>query len=60
MYNGTDYYPEHLPQSRWRQDASLIQKAGFNLVRLGKFAWSLLEPEEAIGANYKNFQKVLD
>lgn len=60
MYYGTDYYPEHWPQSRWHQDASLMQKAGFNLVRLGESAWSLLEAEEARDVNFKIYKKVLD
>ena len=44
LYYGADYYPEHWPEERWAQDARLMQEAGFNLVRLGEFAWSRLEP----------------
>jgi len=44
LYYGADYYPEHWPESRWPTDARLMQEAGFNLVRLGEFAWSRLEP----------------
>jgi beta-galactosidase len=43
---GADYYPEHWPVKRWPEDAKLIKAAGFNVVRLAEFAWSLMEPQE--------------
>jgi beta-galactosidase len=43
---GADYYPEHWPETRWDEDAKLMQAAGFNIVRVAEFAWSLMEPEE--------------
>ena len=43
---GADYYPEHWPEERWPEDAQLMKAAGFNVVRMAEFAWSLLEPEE--------------
>jgi beta-galactosidase len=46
MYYGVDYYPEHLPEERWEEDARLMVEAGMNVVRVGEFAWSLFEPEE--------------
>jgi len=46
MYVGADYYPEHWPQERWPVDAKLMEKAGFNVVRLAEFAWVFMEPEE--------------
>ncbi len=46
MYIGVDYYPEHWERKRWDVDARLMQKAGFNVVRLAEFAWSFMEPEE--------------
>ena len=46
MFIGVDYYPEHWPVSRWATDAALMQKAGFNVVRLAEFAWAFMEPEE--------------
>jgi len=51
IYLGCDYYPEQWSQwleedeSRWETDARLMAEAGFNVVRLGEFAWGLLEPE---------------
>jgi beta-galactosidase len=41
---GVDYYPEHWPEKRWPADARLMREAGINTVRLGEFAWGLLEP----------------
>lgn len=45
---GADYYPKHWPESRWPRDAEMMQAAGFNVVRLGEFAWSLFEPREGV------------
>ena len=45
-YFGAAYYPEQLDPAEIRPDARLMQEAGFNLVRLGEFAWSRLEPAE--------------
>jgi beta-galactosidase len=46
MYYGADYYPEHWPETRWDDDARLMQAAGFNVVRMAEFAWTRMEPEE--------------
>ncbi len=56
MYFGADYYPEHWvfpydgtaeePESRWDQDAQLMEHAGMNVVRMGEFCWGLCEREE--------------
>ena len=43
---GADYYPEHWPEERWSEDVRLMKVAGFNVVRLAEFAWSIMEPEE--------------
>ncbi|GAB4432964.1 MAG: beta-galactosidase [Chloroflexi bacterium OHK40] len=42
---GGDYNPEQWPPSVWAEDAHLMQEAGVNLVSLGVFAWSWLEPQ---------------
>jgi beta-galactosidase len=47
LYYGCDYYPEHWPESRWTEDARLMREAGFNVVRIGEFAWAKMEPVEA-------------
>ena len=48
MYIGAAYYPEHVPEERWPQDARLMRAAGINVVRLGEFAWALMEPREGV------------
>jgi beta-galactosidase len=45
---GVAYYPEHWPETYWERDAQLMQDAGVNAVRMGEFAWYLLEPREGI------------
>ena len=44
---GVDYYPEHWPETRWPEDARLMQDIGVNTVRLAEFAWAKLEPQES-------------
>jgi beta-galactosidase len=56
MYFGVDYYPEQWvfpyggsaenPEAAWERDATLMTKAGFNVVRIGDFSWGICEPEE--------------
>ncbi|WP_147803779.1 beta-galactosidase [Alkalicoccus halolimnae] len=46
MYIGVDYYPEQWPKERWKTDLELMKELGINVVRIGEFSWSLLEPEE--------------
>ncbi len=41
---GGDYNPEQWPESVWAQDVALMRRAGVNLVTLGVFSWSSLEP----------------
>ena len=41
---GVCYYPEHWPQSIWKEDAKRMAKAGLSWVRIGEFAWSKMEP----------------
>ena len=48
MYFGTDYYPEHWPKERWKTDAEMMAAAHLNLVRMGEFAWALLEPRDGV------------
>ncbi len=43
---GVDYYPEHWPRERWETDARMMQEMGIDVVRMGEFSWSLLEPSE--------------
>ena len=41
---GGDYNPEQWPESVWSEDARLMQEAGVNLVSVGIFAWSRIQP----------------
>ena len=46
MYLGVDYYPEYWPISQIDEDLEGIVGLGANIVRIGEFAWHLMEPEE--------------
>ncbi|MFD8643961.1 beta-galactosidase [Streptomyces zaomyceticus] len=41
---GGDYNPEQWPREVWREDARLMREAGVNLVTVGVFSWSRIEP----------------
>ena len=43
---GASWYPEQWPESQWGADLDRMQRAGINMVRIGEFAWSSLEPAE--------------
>ncbi len=47
---GAAWYPEQWPEQSWEADLQLMQDAHMNVVRIGEFAWSSLEPTEG---NYK-------
>lgn len=46
MYYGADYNPDQWPEDVWREDVRLMREAGANLVSLGIFSWSRLQPQE--------------
>ena len=46
LWLGAAWYPEQWPESRWPKDLALMQAAGINVVRVGEFAWSTLEPHQ--------------
>jgi beta-galactosidase len=43
---GVAYYPEQWDESDWESDAQRMHDCGVNAVRMGEFAWALLEPSE--------------
>lgn len=43
---GADYYPEHWDESDWQQHVKLMKEVGIEWVRIGEFAWSIVEPQE--------------
>ncbi|WP_151735539.1 beta-galactosidase ['Paenibacillus yunnanensis' Narsing Rao et al. 2020] len=46
LYHGVAWYPELWSEETRRRDLLLMKEAGINLVRMGEFIWSALEPEE--------------
>src|ERR1700738_2417855 len=45
LYGG-GYNPDQWPEEGWAEDVRLVKESGVNLVSLGIFAWSRLEPVE--------------
>ncbi|WP_163528587.1 beta-galactosidase [Halobacillus ihumii] len=45
-YLGVDYYPEHWPKGMMKEDIQGIKEMGANIVRIGEFAWHLMENKE--------------
>jgi beta-galactosidase len=41
---GGDYNPEQWPEATWAEDIHLMAEAGVNLVTVGVFSWSKLQP----------------
>ena len=44
MRLGVSWYPEHVEPSRWTVDARRMRETGLELVRVGEFAWAVMEP----------------
>src|SRR5262245_11456003 len=42
---GVCYYPEQWPEELWADDAKRMAELGLRYVRIGEFAWSVIEPE---------------
>jgi beta-galactosidase len=45
MRLGVAWYPEQHPRERWADDVRRMADAGLQVVRLGEFAWAVIEPE---------------
>ncbi|MFF9391477.1 beta-galactosidase [Streptomyces griseoluteus] len=45
---GGDYNPEQWPREVWREDVRLMREAGVNLVTVGVFSWSRIEPRPGV------------
>ena len=43
---GSAYYPEQWPREQWESDFRKMRELGFNVVRMGEFAWVYFEPHE--------------
>jgi beta-galactosidase len=48
MIYGGDYNPDQWPEETWLEDAQLMREAGVNLVSLGIFSWTKLEPQPGV------------
>ncbi|MEI6856180.1 beta-galactosidase [Psychrilyobacter sp.] len=46
MYFGVDYYPEHWDIDMIDEDLTRMKEMGVNIVRIGEFAWHLMEPKD--------------
>ncbi|HEX5856567.1 MAG TPA: beta-galactosidase, partial [Microbacterium sp.] len=46
MLYGADYNPDQWPEDVWDEDVRLMREAGVNIVSLGIFAWSRIQPSE--------------
>lgn len=45
---GCCYYPEHWDRTLWRDDLKRMKEHGLEIIRVGEFAWSLMEREEGV------------
>ena len=46
LWHGVCYYPELWPEEDVDRDIVEMQKLGINMIRIGEFTWSSIEPEE--------------
>jgi beta-galactosidase len=44
IFFGGDYNPDQWPESVWEEDVALMRSASVNLVTVGVFSWSRLQP----------------
>ena len=56
---GVCYYPEHWPESMWKDDLQRMLDTGIEVIRIAEFAWNLTEPEEGV-FTYDFFDRFLD
>jgi len=56
---GVCYYPEHWDASLWPDDFRRMREMGLSVIRIGEFAWALIEPEEGV-YDFSLFDRVLD
>jgi beta-galactosidase len=46
LYHGAAFYPELWDDATIKEDIRLMKETGINIVRIGEFIWSKLEPNE--------------
>ena len=59
MFRGMDYYPEHWPTHMIDEDLDRIKEMNSNMVRIGEFAWHLMESEEG-NFDFSYFDAVIE
>jgi len=58
MYLGVDYYPEHWSRDMIDEDLNRIVASGANTIRIGEFAWHMMEPIEG-NYDFSYFDEVI-
>jgi len=56
---GLCYYPEHWEEELWEDDFRRMKEMGFDIIRIGEFAWSIFEPAEG-QYEFAMFDRALD
>ncbi len=59
MLYGADYNPEQWPEEVWDDDIRLMREARVNVVSLGIFAWSRIQPAEGVW-DFEWLDRVID
>ncbi|WP_051235607.1 beta-galactosidase [Marinimicrobium agarilyticum] len=59
LVHGVCYYPELWPEEDIDRDIKEMRALGINLIRIGEFAWSTMEPEEG-KISLRFFKRVMD
>ncbi|RFU63565.1 beta-galactosidase [Bacillus sp. V59.32b] len=59
MFLGVDYYPEHWPIEMMDNDLRRMKELGVNMIRIGEFAWHLMEKEEG-KFDFSFFDRVIE
>ena len=59
LYTGTNYHPHDWAPERWKTDIMLMQRAGFQVVRLGHLCWDSYEPADGT-YTFEWFDQVMD
>ena len=59
MYLGVDYYPEHWDENMIDEDLNNIIELGSNVIRIGEFAWHMMESIEGY-YDFSYFDKVIE
>ena len=56
---GVCYFPEHWDRADWPADIAEMRELGIDFVRMGEFAWGVIEPEPGV-VNLDWMQDILD